>query len=432
MKHNKKRKAWVISVDMGYGHARAAYPLKDIAYERIITANSDKIIRKDEKKLWDNSHRFYDWVSRMTGFPIIGKPIFRLYDTLQQISPYYPFRDLSKPNFIVYYMQRLIKKGLCRSIIEYVKKSDIPFITTHFIPALAADFYCLNNIYCIVTDTDINRIWVPMDPKRSKINYLCPAKHTIRRLKQYGISDDRLFFTGFPLPKEVIGGHSKDILKRSIYDRLKNLDPNDELISRYKSQIRQYLGAHSYRKSNNDKLSLTFAIGGAGAQKEIALKIITSLRDKIKENKIRLNIVTGTRLELSQYISRHIKESGLSDEFDKGIRLIRGMNKKEYFENFNDNIKDTDILWTKPSELCFYSGLGIPVIIAPPLGAHEIYNKEWLLNHQSGIMQKDPKYADEWLFDLVSGGTLARLAWNSFLEGPNMGTYNIEKVLFGK
>jgi hypothetical protein len=33
-----KNQAWVITVDMGYGHQRAAYPLKDIAYERIITA----------------------------------------------------------------------------------------------------------------------------------------------------------------------------------------------------------------------------------------------------------------------------------------------------------------------------------------------------------------------------------------------------------
>ena len=44
------KKAWVISVDMGYGHQRAAYPLKDISYERIITANSDKIITPKEKK----------------------------------------------------------------------------------------------------------------------------------------------------------------------------------------------------------------------------------------------------------------------------------------------------------------------------------------------------------------------------------------------
>ncbi len=32
--------AWVVAVDMGYGHQRAAYPFRDIAYEGIITANT--------------------------------------------------------------------------------------------------------------------------------------------------------------------------------------------------------------------------------------------------------------------------------------------------------------------------------------------------------------------------------------------------------
>ena len=39
-----EKKAWVIAVDMGYGHQRAAYPLKDMAYGDIINANSDKMI----------------------------------------------------------------------------------------------------------------------------------------------------------------------------------------------------------------------------------------------------------------------------------------------------------------------------------------------------------------------------------------------------
>ena len=45
----KKHKAWIISADMGYGHQRAAYPLKDIAYERIINSNSDKIVTPHER-----------------------------------------------------------------------------------------------------------------------------------------------------------------------------------------------------------------------------------------------------------------------------------------------------------------------------------------------------------------------------------------------
>jgi hypothetical protein len=32
--------AWVVAVDMGYGHQRAAYPFRDIACEGIITAKN--------------------------------------------------------------------------------------------------------------------------------------------------------------------------------------------------------------------------------------------------------------------------------------------------------------------------------------------------------------------------------------------------------
>ena len=63
-KKNEKVQAWVISEDMGYGHQRAAYPLKDIAYERILTANNDRIISEYDHKLWEKSRRFYELVSR--------------------------------------------------------------------------------------------------------------------------------------------------------------------------------------------------------------------------------------------------------------------------------------------------------------------------------------------------------------------------------
>ena len=76
----EKKRVWVISVDMGYGHQRAAYPLKDIAHERIITANNDKIISEKEKKIWENFTRGYELVSRLKELRFIGKIVFAFYD----------------------------------------------------------------------------------------------------------------------------------------------------------------------------------------------------------------------------------------------------------------------------------------------------------------------------------------------------------------
>ena len=52
-----EKKAWVISVDMGYGHQRAAYPLKDIAYERI----------RIEREAWLEIHKEKEAASAVIG-----------------------------------------------------------------------------------------------------------------------------------------------------------------------------------------------------------------------------------------------------------------------------------------------------------------------------------------------------------------------------
>ncbi len=122
------QKAWVISVDMGYGHQRAAFPLKDIAQERIITANSDRIISRKEIRSWVTSQDFYELVSRVKSVPLIGKTIFRVYDHLQTISPFYPFRDLSKPNLSVLFVKGRIQRGFCKSLIDYVATdTSVPY-----------------------------------------------------------------------------------------------------------------------------------------------------------------------------------------------------------------------------------------------------------------------------------------------------------------
>lgn len=92
-------------------------------------------------------------------------------------------------------------------------------------------------------------------------------------------------------------------------------------------------------------------------------------------------------------------------------------------------MRSTDILWTKPSELSFYCGLGIPIIMSPPIGAQERYNAKWLMEIHAGIPQEDPRYAGEWLFDLLSEGRLAEAAWDGFLKARKYGTYKILDLL---
>lgn len=417
-------KAWVISVDMGYGHQRAAYPLKDIANERIITANSDKIISYKEKEMWENTRKFYEFISRLKMLPFAGKHIFGLYDKIQSISPFFPFRDLSKPDVNTLVLKRqILKSGLCKSLIDYVRKEDIPYISTHPIPAMAAHYFGLKKIYCVCTDTDIARAWVIDNPKENNITYFAPCVHVAVRLREYGITEDKIIMTGFPLPKENIGDDSS-ILKKDLAQRLVNLDPNKVFINSYSDTINRKLGDLKKIKPDH-MLTLTYAIGGAGAQSDTGIRIINSLKDRLMKKEIKINVIAGTRLDVLSFYQKELQRLELAEH----VNIVFALDKKTYFEQFSTILRKTDILWTKPSEMSFYTAFGLPIIIAPPIGAHENFNLEWLSHMGSGYVEENPEFTADWLFYWLQDGRLAQAAWQGWQEAPIMGTYNIEKII---
>ena len=128
---NNQKKMWVVAVNMGYGHQRTAYPLKDFALfpktiehktgktfeEKIIIANDYKGIPWKDKKIWETSRKFYESISRMKTIPLVGDRLFSFYDKLQEIPKFYPHRDLSKPNFSLKLLFYLIKKGWGKDLI---------------------------------------------------------------------------------------------------------------------------------------------------------------------------------------------------------------------------------------------------------------------------------------------------------------------------
>ena len=122
---------------------------------------------------------------------------------------------------------------------------------------------------------------------------------------------------------------------------------------------------------------------------------------------------------------------GLGADLGGNVRIQYYHDRPTYFRKFDQLLRHTDVLWTKPSELSFYAGVGLPIIISPPIGSQEIFNELWLRNVGGGTPQGDPKYTSEWLFDWVESGGLARMAWNGFIEAPTHGTYRIEQIITG-
>jgi hypothetical protein len=363
---------------------------------------------------------------------LIGQALFNLMDYFQRIENFYPARDLSRPTIQLKTVYQMIKQGWGLDLIEKLNKNPIPLISTFFAPAYYAEEHGYKNeIYLMCCDTDVSRAWAPLHPSKSRIKYLVPNRRVKERLGLYGVRAENIFVTGFPLPKENIGGRGLPILKQSLGQRLAHLDPTGKFRKKYQGTIKEFLG-NDYlvgTAKNKYPLTLTFAVGGAGAQKDLGAQILTSLRQKIDQGEVRLNLVAGVRNDVYVFYQKLIKDLGLLKKKNGHINILYADNKPDYFKKFNQLLLETDVLWTKPSELSFYAGLGLPIIMAPTIGSQEEFNREWLMLIGAGVPQEDPRYTNEWLFDWLESGWLAEAAWHGFLDAPRQGVYHVEEVV---
>ena len=419
-------KAWVVAADMGYGHQRAVYPLRQHAEGGILTVGSSGQISKSERQLWQRLLGAYEFFSRAKGIPVIGPPLFSMLDSMLKIPSFYPMRNLSTTTFQVNLLESLIEKGLCNGMLETTATKNIPIVTSFYASAIAADRKGFNRVYCIICDADINRVWVAKNPWESRVEYFAPCGKAAHRLRAYGVPEERIHLTGFPLPMELLGDESLSVLKRDLGQRLGYLDPLGKFRARHGRNVEFFLGKENCVFKNERVLTIAFAVGGAGAQKEIGRRIALSLKKKLLAGEVRLILVAGIRKEVKDYFDA-VKAD--VDPAGDGIRILHADSLHAYFDLFNTALHEIDILWTKPSELSFYCALGLPIVVCPTIGSQENFNKKWLREVRAGVKQENPDYTDQWLFDSLHRGTLAESAWDGFLKSRKLGSFNVGKVL---
>lgn len=420
------KQAWVVSADMGYGHQRAVYPLKSVAYQEILNVGSNSCANESEAKLWKRFLNAYEFMSRAKSLPFVGKSIFSILDAMLRIPSFYPLRDLSNKTFHVDFLEKNIAKGLCSGMLERIKQEDYPLITSFYAPAIAANMHGNGEVYCIICDADINRVWVAKEPWESRIVYFAPCGKAAQRLKAYGVPNEKVITTGFPLPLELLGSRNLNVLKRNLALRLKRLDHKGIFWARHGISVKHFLGDENCNLIANEKITIVYSVGGAGAQKEIGAAIAKSLKPLILENKIKLYLAAGTKEKVKIYFDEVVRNITL----DKNqIEVVFEHTLTDYFDRFTKILHETDILWTKPSELSFYCALGLPIIMAPAIGSQEKFNRKWLMEIRAGIKQIKPEYAHQWLVALLNNGSLAEAAWSGFLRARKLGTYNILEIL---
>ena len=417
--------AWIVTADMGYGHQRAVYPLRHLAEGKIITVGSDASIPESERRLWRRMTGAYEFLSRSKGIPVIGPRLFSLLDSMLKIPSFYPLRDLSASSFQANLLESLVDKGLCQGMLATVSTKNIPLVTSFYAPAIAADRRGFNPVYCIVCDADINRVWVARAPWESRIGYFAPCGKAAQRLKAYGVPEERIHLTGFPLPLELLGDKNLGVLKSNLARRLRRLDPHGKFHARHGRNVEHFLGSET-GAGGAGPITITFAVGGAGAQMEVGKRIAFSLRHRIRAGEVRLNLVAGIRDGVNCYF-QSVKAEIAPDS--DAIRVIHSTSLHGYFDHFHDALRETDILWTKPSELSFYCALGLPIVMCPAIGSQEKFNRRWLREIRAGVKQQNPDHAHQWLFDSLHRGTLAEAAWDGFLKARKLGTFHIAQAL---
>ena len=246
-------KAWVVTVLMGLGHLRAAYPLRDLTHEGVVIYGSRRTTPDPEYGIWRRLRRVYYASSKAGAIPVVGKTLVALLLAIQRIKPYYPRTDQSKPTLAVRFLKRLVRKrGLCRSLRDKLAAAPYPVVHTFYATAVAMDALeppdpgHAQDQYLLICDADFNRVWVPEDPKTSRLRYLAPCTQVRRRLMAYGVPEEAILMTGFPLPKENIGSETGlEVLRSDLFERLLRLDPASKFFSYHERSVLGWLGRDS-------------------------------------------------------------------------------------------------------------------------------------------------------------------------------------------
>ncbi len=421
-------KPLVVAVDMGYGHLRAAMPLADALGTTVVQVDRAPIVAMEEERLWRRIRNAYEFVSRVSQIPLVGAPLRAALDQITDIPHLHPYRDLSAPTRGVITLERMIRRNLGQGLMEHLRGAGAPLVTTFYSPAIVADRAGYDRIYCVVTDSDINRIWVPVSPQRTAIQYLVPTRRAARRLRSYGVPERRITFTGFPLPDALVGGPALPELKTNLAARLVRLDPSGEFRREIPEELAHFLGALPPEEEGKPPL-ITFAVGGAGAQAGIAASALPGFRRLLGDGLVKIALVAGVRPEVEERFREAVAKAKLEHLLGSAIEILAEDSFVAYYRRFNALLARTDILWTKPSEMTFYGALGIPLLLAPPVGMHERYNRRWARESGVGLVRRDVSFAAEWIADWLADGILASAAWAGYMRLPKFGLYRILEAI---
>jgi hypothetical protein len=403
------RPVLVAAIEMGYGHLRAAAPLADALGVPLLRMDLPPLGDARDFRLWRRTRALYEPLTRWSQVSAVGAPLRAVLRRITDIPE--TAGDASAPTTGTRWMERAAQNGAGSALARHLRETGAALLSTFYAAPILAELHGAERLYCVVTDSDVNRIWAPPHPAQSRIRYYVPSEPARARIASYGVLPERIRLTGFPLPHELVGGRARTALERNFAARLARLGSPKA----FSDDRREGAG--------ESPPLVTFAIGGAGAQASLARQLLRSLAPVVRAGKLALALVAGHRRELARRLRAAAAGEGLANH--RGFEVLAERDTLVYLRRFNELLARTDVLWSKPSEITFFAALGLPLVAAPPVGVHEERNLAWAVDHGAAVEQGDPRKARQWLLRWIEDGTLARAARAGYERLPQLGLYEI-------
>lgn len=240
------------------------------------------------------------------------------------------------------------------------------------------------------------------------------------------------------------------------YSVLKNMDKKNKILNPIPEKDIYYTGHYvdhelvnnieididkrKERINNNLRKRILFSIGGAGAQIEYNLKLILSLIDYIKKDKVTLFINCGDHNNVFNYISKELQKYDIKYEVHNDNEVSLDFAEKSYSNDINGvhlflnreiftaiyltNIlmRSSDILVTKPSELAFYP---VPKIMIQRVGGHEAWGAIHSSEIGDGTIEcETADHGIQALEMLLQRKSLLNLYCDNIIKNKSIGIYN--------
>lgn len=418
------------AVSMGYGHLRPAAALSEELGTPMRRADASPLADARDRDTLGRMNEVMGWLSRGAELPFVGDLSRRLLDEITAIPRLRARGRLAAPNSAARHLRGLIDRGFGRDLVAHLARTGERLLSTFYAQALIADAAGLSDVTCVVTDAEVNRVWVAHDPGRSRVRYCVPLRRTARRMLSYGVAPERLHVTGFPLPPRLLGGRDLPTLRRDLGARLHRLDPSGAFRREAPADARAVLDA-AHGPDAVAPLRVAFAVGGAGAQAGLAIRLLRALRTPLERGEVHLTIVAGTRRKTAARLHEAIAAHAPAAARAGGVAVLYDPTFEGYLRRFEACLAATDVLFTKPSEMTFFGALGLPLALTTPLGFHEGINGRLARRKGFGLDAPHAHDAARWLLDRRADGSLARAAWAGYARMPKHGTYLVADLVRG-